>query len=50
MCSCGSKAKSGGVQKFQHVGTNGKVIKTYSSETDARLAAAKVSGSRVRPA
>lgn len=49
MCGCG-KAKTGGVAKFQHVGTDGRVIKTYSSETDARMAAASKPGTRVRPA
>lgn len=49
MCGCG-KSKSGGVQKWQHVGTDGKIIKVYSSEMDARSAASQQSGTRVRPA
>lgn len=49
-CGCGGSKTGGTGQKYQHVGTDGKVIQTYSSETDARMAASSQPGTRVRPA
>jgi len=47
MCSCGSKRTGGTTWKVTF--TNG-TTKTYSSETDARIAAASDSGARVKRA
>jgi len=49
-CGCGGSKKSAGSQTYQHVGTDGRVIQVYSTETDARMAASKQPGTRVRPA
>lgn len=49
-CGCGGSKKSAGSQNFQHIDATGKVIKVYSTETDARMAASQQPGTRVRPA
>lgn len=48
-CACGS-GRLGTAQKYNLVDSSGKVIKTYSSEADARMAASRTPGSRVKPA
>jgi hypothetical protein len=49
-CGCGSSKKAGGIgQKWEHLSTDGRVLNTYSSETDARMEAASQPGTRVRP-
>jgi len=48
-CNCGSRL--GGSTKYNLVdASTGKVLKTYSSESDARLASSRQPGTRVRPA
>lgn len=53
-CGCGKNKKKPN-QQYQHIGTDGNVIPTpdgaqaYSSEMDARMAAASQPGTRVRP-
>jgi hypothetical protein len=46
-CGCGSNRRGPSTQTWQHIGEDGKVINTYSSEMDARLAASQLPGSRV---
>lgn len=48
-CNCGSRKKTGS-KTWQHVDSTGKVINTYASEYEARTAAARQAGTRVRPA
>lgn len=49
-CGCGKKKAGGTGQKWLVTAPDGKTTKTYSSETDARMAASSQSGARVRPA
>jgi hypothetical protein len=49
-CNCGSKKSGGTGQKFLLLDGSGSLVKVYSSETDARMAASKNPGYRVRPA
>jgi hypothetical protein len=48
-CNCGAN-RLGGTKKYNHVDANGKVLKTYSSEMDARMAASRTPGTRVKVA
>lgn len=49
-CGCGGTKRVGGTgQKYQLLDSGGAVIKVYSSETDARMAASQSPGTRVRP-
>lgn len=47
MCGCG-KSRTATTQNWDHVAADGTVIQVYSSETEARTAAAQQPGTRAR--
>lgn len=54
-CGCGGRNRKGSTQTYQHIGLDGEILPTptgenaYTSEMDARMAAASQPGTRVRP-
>lgn len=52
MCSCNSRKNgtTGAPTTWNLIGPDNKIVRAYSSETEARIAASQTSGSRVRRA